>query len=1073
MSNTDTSENVEIQGNITVISNIPYGNGDVKIQGGLFTDTISSNTNNSIISIQNSSKIDGFLELEKIAMPSVPSTSYNRLYQDSSDGLFKSINSSGVISTINPLTAKGDLLVHDGNTESRLPIGANGQLLVVDSSFPKGVKWVTGDINPSNYSILNIGTTGTGLFKQQIGNVFEFKKVDAGSTKISIFDDIVNNKLDIDIQESNIIHQNISGAGINTHTQIDSHISSTSNPHSVTLQQITPTTTKGDLMVQNSSTVVRHPIGPDSSILVADSTLVRGIKWIPNSHNILDDLLIDDHTQYLLLDGRSGGQIAIGGTDPGDSLILRSSSNITKGQVIIDETTSSSSNTTGALIVNGGVGIAENMYIGGQIRVDSILENTTSSGVNIEGVKLENTAITLSAIFPPVFSPPPLFNFTYYQDVIDSLFKSMDSSGNITTYQPTNTKGDLVTHDGTTQIRLPVGLEDQVLIVDPSQPSGIKWQNISSGSGGTGTDINSNKYCNLYSSGTQLVTSSYQDMLFDSDRRIDDFYTHSLLEQNIITINSPGRFFIYFRCSMYIEDGSNIANGNVRMVLDEGSGFNEVPGSLAYMYNRNDDDRGHNTTCFSLIKDLNADDILKLQFRNTLGSSQIQTLQNGTELIIIRIKVDQTLDSSQYLSVYKDNSQVMFSSYTDVIFNISRIVDTAYSYSNSTGVITLTESGVYTISCNISTQNGINSVSQGTFIILADTGSGYNYIPGSTGYTYNRSETIDTGFVSFIYNGSPGDLLKVQCKMEGGSSKTISLNGCNLNIMKLKSSLGQNSVKYFDGYNEVGGTVISNNYIDIPIISENIKDAEYTHSVNSPEITVVEDGRYLILARICYYKTSSNVDSVIKSRLVSNNGTGYFEISGTESFSYHDNEASGSNQAFIGATIQLAANSQIKLQGVLFSGDVNVSVEPFGTGITIMRLEKLDIGQGGLIIFGSELNYVESTSNTTTNSLTYVQKLRLTTDNIPSGVYRIGFYYKWSLDDKDKQFSSRIQIDDVYNIHETTETVNRDNQEVTTSGMAHVSLSLGVHTIDLDFKVDSIGVNASIKDSRIEIWRIS
>ncbi len=53
-------------------------------------------------------------------------------------------------------------------------------------------------------------------------------------------------------------------------------------------------------------------------------------------HGLLAGLADDDHVQYLLLLGRSSGQIAIGGTDSGDDLTLKSTSNATKGVIIAD-----------------------------------------------------------------------------------------------------------------------------------------------------------------------------------------------------------------------------------------------------------------------------------------------------------------------------------------------------------------------------------------------------------------------------------------------------------------------------------------------------------------------------------------------------------------------------------------------------------------------------------------------------------------------------------------------------------------------------------------------------------------
>jgi hypothetical protein len=102
--------------------------------------------------------------------------------------------------------------------------------------------------------------------------------------------------------------------------------------------------------------------------------------------------LLDSTTGALIISGKSGGQVAYGGTESGDDLTLRSTSDATKGNVIIDEVTASSSTTTGALLVGGGVGVAGDVYVGGQVAADTIIGNSatvltvgsaTSTGVNI------------------------------------------------------------------------------------------------------------------------------------------------------------------------------------------------------------------------------------------------------------------------------------------------------------------------------------------------------------------------------------------------------------------------------------------------------------------------------------------------------------------------------------------------------------------------------------------------------------------------------------------------------------------------------------------------------------------
>jgi len=51
-------------------------------------------------------------------------------------------------------------------------------------------------------------------------------------------------------------------------------------------------------------------------------------------HSELSGIGNDDHTQYALLAGRAGGQTLYGGTAPGDSLMLDSTSDLSKGSVI-------------------------------------------------------------------------------------------------------------------------------------------------------------------------------------------------------------------------------------------------------------------------------------------------------------------------------------------------------------------------------------------------------------------------------------------------------------------------------------------------------------------------------------------------------------------------------------------------------------------------------------------------------------------------------------------------------------------------------------------------------------------
>ncbi len=69
---------------------------------------------------------------------------------------------------------------------------------------------------------------------------------------------------------------------------LDTHEADTTNPHSVTIDQVTPTTTKGDILVENGSNVIRVPVGANTEILSANSAEASGVEWVsagtPSAH---------------------------------------------------------------------------------------------------------------------------------------------------------------------------------------------------------------------------------------------------------------------------------------------------------------------------------------------------------------------------------------------------------------------------------------------------------------------------------------------------------------------------------------------------------------------------------------------------------------------------------------------------------------------------------------------------------------------------------------------------------------------------------------------------------------------
>jgi hypothetical protein len=114
----------------------------------------------------------------------------------------------------------------------------------------------------------------------------------------------------------------------------------------------------------------------------------------------------------------------------------------------------------------------------GSLYTDNISSNTLSGPVNLQGTKfIDKTQIFTNTLVP--VNPGVNENVFYTEN---NLLKSKGSNGIVTTYQPTNTKGDLLTHNGTTQVRVPYpGDSKYYLSTDISTDTGLVWvKNVTS-----------------------------------------------------------------------------------------------------------------------------------------------------------------------------------------------------------------------------------------------------------------------------------------------------------------------------------------------------------------------------------------------------------------------------------------------------------------------------------------------------------------------------------------------------------------------------------------------------------------
>lgn len=131
----------EIKGNLSVITTDNpsiLGNGSIDVDGSVNTDFLGCNNINNGLIIKD---IKNYTIKESL-YTDTPFTGENVLYIDETDSKLKSKDSIGGITVYQPTTTKGDIIVHNGNTQVRLPVSnINNYILMSDNTLPEGIKW--------------------------------------------------------------------------------------------------------------------------------------------------------------------------------------------------------------------------------------------------------------------------------------------------------------------------------------------------------------------------------------------------------------------------------------------------------------------------------------------------------------------------------------------------------------------------------------------------------------------------------------------------------------------------------------------------------------------------------------------------------------------------------------------------------------------------------------------------------------------------------------------------------------------------------------------------------------------
>jgi hypothetical protein len=314
----------------------------------------------------------------------------------------------------------------------------SGQLPAVDGSQLTGI---SGQAN----TIANVGTVGVGLFKQKAGVTLEVYKINPATNKLSI-GIISSDRVDLDVNEGNLSLNNIGGAPLGVTKGGTGNI----NPP-----------TNGQLLIGNGTGYTLANLTPGQGIAIANGVGSATVSMEISNLPVTSSLNPTDY--FAVFDGTTQKRV-------------------TKNTLLAD--------VTGALKYKGAWNVATNTPL--------LASGTGEAGsyfiVSVAGTRELDGQLTWEV------NDWVVFNNTAWDRIaatnnVTSVFSRIGAitaqSGDYTAAQVglgnvTNdaqipkslgtTKGDIVVYTNTaTPVRLPIGVEDQVLVVDTLEATGMKW----------------------------------------------------------------------------------------------------------------------------------------------------------------------------------------------------------------------------------------------------------------------------------------------------------------------------------------------------------------------------------------------------------------------------------------------------------------------------------------------------------------------------------------------------------------------------------------------------------------------
>ena len=554
-------------------------------------------------------------------------------------------------------------------------------------------------------------------------------------------------------------------------------------------------------------------------------------------------------------------------------------------------------------------------------------------------------------------------------------------------------------------------------------------------------------YFNGYdSTGTTQLNTSYTDIPLTQGYTTSAF-SHSGAE---VTINQDNTYIIIGRFTVAQPSTSSRSEAQMRLVVDTGGGYTEIPGTIGVCYSRISA-QGKSTASAQVVLDLNDGDKVKLQAKENSGGTLFGD-QNGSGVMVFTtagqtgpqgVKGDQGdsgddgvdgidgqdgIDAGGTLAVVqarRTTAYTLTTTYANVTFDATdEEVDSAQIEHNNSNTdrIDIKDGGTFLVAYDFSI-DASDAIAEVTYIEAQVLSDDTTVLDGSWSRTTTFNESSLDGNPlfynhlsnSFLVTLNTNDYLSLQLKYTGDGADTT-VNG-TFKVIKLVGARGA------DGADGPTGTPGSGSTI-------NLQD-EGSSITNTPH---------------------SNLNFTGAGVTASDAGSGVATISipgGSDGVTIQEEGSDLANTPhstinFIGSAVTATDNSG--------AADITITA--------------------GTPIFGSDYDFDSAEGETNTNSTSQVAKLTFNVTGLAGGDYRVNWYYEWRRNTASNDYRADVEVNGTL-IMEHREESKDVNSWHTNAGFDNVTLTSGNHTIVLYHYGDSTGSTSYTRRARLEIWRVS